>query len=113
VAPNQKRRHLRSGVNFFAVLRRLSKEGDSLPQIGYTRDISPDGTYCYIQDGLKKGDRIYVIIFVNREVVEGRSPMKVEGEGEVVRVEQACKILQSSAFDGVAVQFKNVPTVFM
>ena len=60
----------------------------------------------------KSGDRITLKIYTPVESVQEERPPRLEVEGKIVRFEQACKIIQESILDGIAVEFTQTPSIF-
>lgn len=103
----EKRKHPRREAHFFAVFRRFLKKEVGPPQIGYTGNISAEGVYFYTQNKVKKGDQINLTIHLTFDWAEGGKPPKLEGKGNVLRVERSRKLLPLPISTGVAVHVKE------
>ncbi len=94
-------------MHLFTVFRRVQEKEVGFPQVGYTRDISTEGVYFYTQDKLDKGDQIDLMIHLTCDWAEGGSPPKLEGRGNVLRVERTRKHLPLPVSTGIAVHLKQ------
>jgi hypothetical protein len=103
-----RRGHSRIETSLFTVFKRKTKKNDnSRPQIGYTRDITPRGVYFYTQTKPERGDNVFLSIHLSADWAGGGTPPKLEGEGKVLRVENAARILPLDDFNGVAVRLNQ------
>ena len=102
---SEKRSCLRREASLFAVFRRLEKNGDVVPQIGYTRDISSRGAYFYARGQAEKGDTISVKIHLIPQRNGTEIPPPLEAEGEILRVEKKLTFFPPGRAKGVAVKF--------
>ena len=103
----ERRKYPRREAHLFTVFRRLLKKEVGAPQIGYTRDISTEGVYFYTQDKVEKGDQIDLTIHLTTDWAEGGNPPKLEGKGNVLRVERTRKPSPLPVSTGVAVRVKE------
>lgn len=105
--PNR-RGYSRIETSLFTVFKHKAKRNDdSPPQIGYTRDITPTGIYFYTQTKTERGDNVFLSIHLSADWAGVGMPPKLEGEGKVLRVENAARILPLDDFSGVAVQLNQ------
>lgn len=108
VTAQERRKSMRARANLFLAFKRLSREGkESLPEMGYTRDISRSGMYFYTSGKPKKGEKAVFVVYTGREWTEPGVPPRLEGKGKVLRVERPRKELPPAQFYGVAVQFEE------
>jgi len=110
----ERRKNYRMKAIYFIVSRSLGKKvSESIPQIGYSRDISAWGTYFYTRSKIVLGDRLTLTIHLSPEWEEESYPPKLEGEGKVIRVENEFESLPAGYTHGVAVEFaKKVEVSF-
>jgi len=99
----ERRKSPRREAHLFTVFRRFLTKEVGPPQIGYTRNISTEGVYFYTQDKVEKGDEIDLTIHLTSDWAEGGNPPKLEGKGNVLRVERTRKPLPLPVSTGVAV----------
>jgi hypothetical protein len=102
----ERRRNGRIKVHFFTVARRIVKSKQLCqPHIGMTRDISADGMYFYTRMKMKRGDLLALAVHVISDGPPGRILPKLEGTGEILRIERIGAGLPLAQLKGVAVQF--------
>ena len=102
---SEKRSCLRREASLFAVFRRLVKNDEAVPQIGYTRDISSRGAYFYTRGQAEKGDSISITIHLIRQWNGTEILSPLEAEGEILRIEENLKNPPPGRTSGVAVRF--------
>jgi hypothetical protein len=105
MAFSEKRSCPRREASLFAVFRRLAKNGEAVPQIGYTRDISSGGAYFYTRSQAKNGDSISMKIHLIPQWNGTEIPPPLEAEGEILRVEKKLTLFPPGRAKGVAVRF--------
>lgn len=106
LSSTDRRTHARTEAHLLTVFRQSTAGGkQSLPQIGYTRDISSHGAYFYTQSDVKEGDSISVTFHFTADWTEAGNPPRLEGEGTIARVEKANRAFTPVDISGAAVRF--------
>ena len=102
------RRDSRIRVRLFAVVRKILKSRRlSQPHLGITRDMSAEGMYFYTRMKIRKGDRLSLSVHVVSDDFSGDAPPKLEGIGQILRIDKIHKELPVTQLNGVAVQFSH------
>ena len=104
VAIRERRKHPRKEVPLFMVFRSTS-EGDGVPHIALTRDISEAGVFFYTPAEVSTGQYLLLTIYAPCNSGGQGKPSKLAGEGSVVRTEKAAMPASLTYANGIAVKF--------